>query len=198
MLPNRPTHGDDWERRLPFFPPRAKNNPRSQPKSGNTSQTKHVKRRYQVSRTRWKRAQYQSPLKWRSRLLGRYLLGENSAKQVTIKTAICISRYPDTRVQGAFRSVRKEYRLPDSIARPTNTCDTFTNAEIRAFSLRQWPAELASNKLDNSSSSFVSVRNDAIAYNSCWLSESTGHVSPSYTTRVEAAQEQAKTPTSVG
>ncbi|MEZ9545871.1 MULTISPECIES: SUMF1/EgtB/PvdO family nonheme iron enzyme [Vibrio] len=99
---------------------------------------------------------------------GRYLLGENNAKQVTIKQPFALAATP-TRVQDFKAFVESTGYQTD--AELMNTCDTFVNAEITTVSDNDWQNP-GFKQADNSPVVCVS-QNDAKAYTR-WLSKNTG------------------------
>ena len=109
---------------------------------------------------------------------GRYLLGENNAKQVTIKQPFALAATP-TRVQDFKAFVESTGYQTD--AELMNTCDTFVNAEITTVSDNDWQNP-GFKQADNSPVVCVS-QNDAKAYTR-WLSKNTG-----FTYRLPTPQE---------
>ncbi|MFS1489672.1 SUMF1/EgtB/PvdO family nonheme iron enzyme [Vibrio splendidus] len=109
---------------------------------------------------------------------GRYLLGENNAKQVTIKQPFALAATP-TRVQDFRTFVDSTGYQTD--AELMNTCDTFVNAEITTVSDNDWQSP-GFKQADNSPVVCVS-QNDAKAYTR-WLSQNTG-----FTYRLPTPQE---------
>ncbi|WP_333917659.1 formylglycine-generating enzyme family protein [Vibrio crassostreae] len=109
---------------------------------------------------------------------GRYLLGENNAKQVTIKQPFALAATP-TRVQDFKAFVESTGYQTD--AELMNTCDTFVNAEITTVSDNDWQTP-GFKQADNSPVVCVS-QNDAKAYTR-WLSKNTG-----FTYRLPTPQE---------
>ncbi|CAK2449886.1 putative structural maintenance of chromosomes protein fused with sulphatase-modifying factor [Vibrio crassostreae] len=109
---------------------------------------------------------------------GRYLLGENNAKQVTIKQPFALAATP-TRVQDFKAFVESTGYQTD--AELMNTCDTFVNAEITTVSDNDWQHP-GFKQADNSPVVCVS-QNDAKAYTR-WLSKNTG-----FTYRLPTPQE---------
>ncbi|CAK1809580.1 putative structural maintenance of chromosomes protein fused with sulphatase-modifying factor [Vibrio crassostreae] len=109
---------------------------------------------------------------------GRYLLGENNAKQVTIKQPFALAATP-TRVQDFKAFVESTGYQTD--AELMNTCDTFVNAEITNVSDNDWQNP-GFKQADNSPVVCVS-QNDAKAYTR-WLSKNTG-----FTYRLPTPQE---------
>lgn len=109
---------------------------------------------------------------------GRYLLGENNAKQVTIKQPFALAATP-TRVQDFKAFVESTGYQTD--AELMNTCDTFVNAEITTVSDNDWQNP-GFKQADNSPVVCVS-QNDANAYTR-WLSKNTG-----FTYRLPTPQE---------
>ncbi|OQQ09835.1 hypothetical protein BK411_04575 [Vibrio splendidus] len=109
---------------------------------------------------------------------GRYLLGENNAKQVTIKQPFALAATP-TRVQDFKAFVKSTGYQTD--AELMNTCDTFVNAEITTVSDKDWQNP-GFKQADNSPVVCVS-QNDAKAYTR-WLSKNTG-----FTYRLPTPQE---------
>ncbi|MEQ6347185.1 SUMF1/EgtB/PvdO family nonheme iron enzyme [Vibrio cyclitrophicus] len=100
---------------------------------------------------------------------GRYLLGENNAKQVTIKQPFALAATP-TRVQDFKAFVESTGYQTD--AELMNTCDTFVNAEITTVSDNDW-LNPGFKQADNSPVVCVS-QSDAKAYTR-WLSKNTGY-----------------------
>ncbi|PMG36696.1 hypothetical protein BCU97_12950 [Vibrio splendidus] len=109
---------------------------------------------------------------------GRYLLGENNAKQVTITQPFALAATP-TRVQD-FRTF-VDITGYQTDAELMNTCDTFVNAEITTVSDNDWQSP-GFKQADNSPVVCVS-QNDAKAYTR-WLSQNTG-----FTYRLPTPQE---------
>ncbi|MEZ9513743.1 SUMF1/EgtB/PvdO family nonheme iron enzyme [Vibrio splendidus] len=109
---------------------------------------------------------------------GRYLLGENNAKQVTITQPFALAATP-TRVQDFKTFVDSTGYQTD--AELMNTCDTFVNAEITTVSDNDWQSP-GFKQADNSPVVCVS-QNDAKAYTR-WLSQNTG-----FTYRLPTPQE---------
>ncbi|MFA0309899.1 hypothetical protein BH581_08000 [Vibrio splendidus] len=109
---------------------------------------------------------------------GRYLLGENNAKQVTITQPFALAATP-TRVQDFRTFVDSTGYQTD--AELMNTCDTFVNAEITTVSDNDWQSP-GFKQADNSPVVCVS-QNDAKAYTR-WLSQNTG-----FTYRLPTPQE---------
>lgn len=109
---------------------------------------------------------------------GRYLLGENSAKQVTIKQPFALAATP-IRVQDFRAFVESTGYQTD--AELMNTCDTFANAEITSVADNDWQKP-GFKQADNSPVVCVS-QNDAMAYTR-WLSKNTG-----FTYRLPTPQE---------
>ncbi|MFS1932055.1 formylglycine-generating enzyme family protein [Vibrio splendidus] len=109
---------------------------------------------------------------------GRYLLGENNAKQVTITHPFALAATP-TRVQDFRTFVDSTGYQTD--AELMNTCDTFVNAEITTVSDNDWQSP-GFKQADNSPVVCVS-QNDAKAYTR-WLSQNTG-----FTYRLPTPQE---------
>ncbi|UWZ99386.1 SUMF1/EgtB/PvdO family nonheme iron enzyme [Vibrio splendidus] len=109
---------------------------------------------------------------------GRYLLGENNAKQVTIKQPFALAATP-TRVQDFKAFVESTGYQTD--AELMNTCDTFVNAEITTVSDTDWQSP--GFKQANNAPVVCVSQNDAKAYTR-WLSDNTG-----FTYRLPTAQE---------
>ncbi|WP_261886743.1 SUMF1/EgtB/PvdO family nonheme iron enzyme [Vibrio pomeroyi] len=109
---------------------------------------------------------------------GRYLLGENNAKQVTIKQPFALAATP-TRVQDFKAFVESTGYKTD--AELMNTCDTFVNAEITTVSDTDWKSP--GFKQANNSPVVCVSQNDAKAYTR-WLSDNTG-----FTYRLPTPQE---------
>ncbi|MEZ9336810.1 SUMF1/EgtB/PvdO family nonheme iron enzyme [Vibrio splendidus] len=109
---------------------------------------------------------------------GRYLLGENNAKQVTITQPFALAATP-TRVQDFKTFIDSTGYQTD--AELMNTCDTFVNAEITTVSDNDWQSP-GFKQADNSPVVCVS-QNDAKAYTR-WLSQNTG-----FTYRLPTPQE---------
>ena len=109
---------------------------------------------------------------------GRYLLGENNAKQVTIKQPFALAATP-TRVQDFKAFVESTGYQTD--AELMNTCDTFANAEITTVSDNDW--QNPGFKQANNAPVVCVSQNDAKAYTR-WLSDNTG-----FTYRLPTPQE---------
>jgi len=109
---------------------------------------------------------------------GRYLLGENNAKQVTIKKPFALAATP-TRVQDFKTFIDSTGYQTD--AELMNTCDTFVNTEITAVSNSYW--RNPGFKQTDSSPVVCVSQNDAKAYTR-WLSKKTG-----FTYRLPTPQE---------
>lgn len=109
---------------------------------------------------------------------GRYLLGENNAKQVTIKQPFALAATP-TRVQDFKAFVESTGYQTD--AELMNTCDTFVNAEITTVSDTDWQSP--GFKQANNAPVVCVSQNDAKAYTR-WLSDNTG-----FTYRLPTPQE---------
>ena len=109
---------------------------------------------------------------------GRYLLGENNAKQVTIKKPFALAATP-TRVQDFKAFIDSTGYQTD--AELMNTCDTFVNTEITAVSNSYW--RNPGFKQTDSSPVVCVSQNDAKAYTR-WLSKKTG-----FTYRLPTPQE---------
>lgn len=109
---------------------------------------------------------------------GRYLLGENNAKQVTIKKPFALAATP-TRVQDFKAFIDSTGYQTD--AELMNTCDTFVNTEITAVSNSYW--RNPGFKQTDSSPVVCVSQNDANAYTR-WLSKKTG-----FTYRLPTPQE---------
>ncbi|NVN80097.1 MULTISPECIES: formylglycine-generating enzyme family protein [unclassified Vibrio] len=109
---------------------------------------------------------------------GRYLLGENNAKQVTIKQPFALAATP-TRVQDFKAFVESTGYQTD--AELMNTCDTFVNAEITTVSDNDWQSP--GFKQANNAPVVCVSQNDAKAYTR-WLSDNTG-----FTYRLPTPQE---------
>lgn len=109
---------------------------------------------------------------------GRYLLGENNAKQVTIKKPFALAATP-TRVQDFKAFIDSTGYQTD--AELMNTCDTFVNTEITAVSNSYW--RNPGFKQTDSSPVVCVSQNDAKAYTR-WLSKNTG-----FTYRLPTPQE---------
>jgi len=109
---------------------------------------------------------------------GRYLLGENNAKQVTIKKPFALAATP-TQVQDFKAFIDSTGYQTD--AELMNTCDTFANTEITAVSNSYW-RNPGFKQADSSPVVCVS-QNDAKAYTR-WLSKKTG-----FTYRLPTPQE---------
>ncbi|QFT11892.1 formylglycine-generating enzyme family protein [Vibrio sp. THAF190c] len=109
---------------------------------------------------------------------GRYLLGENNAKQVTIKKPFALAATP-TRVLDFKAFIDSTGYQTD--AELMNTCDTFVNTEITAVSNSYW--RNPGFKQTDSSPVVCVSQNDAKAYTR-WLSKKTG-----FTYRLPTPQE---------